>query len=86
MATPEYSKGYAAGRKKSEAEIKRLNSIIRKRQSDAEELRRERIYFQCLELALSQCDGWEIGGKKVNNVETFSRLAEIFMENAIKRL
>lgn len=72
----EYQKGYAAGlrSKKSDAaaELKKIKDE-----------QRERVYLRCLEIALTHCGGWSVGGKKISDCEGYSKLAKIFMDNAI---
>lgn len=80
-----YSKGYAAGRAKHGDDIAALErEIARLRHLDVEQ--KERVYMQCLEMALKHCAGWQIGGKTINNAEGYCKLAKVFAENSISEL
>jgi len=68
----EYQKGYRAGRRK----------LLQKER----ELRKERVYLKCLDMALKYCSGWGINKKEINNAEGFCQLAKIFADNSISKL
>lgn len=81
----EYQRGYAAGRRKHERDIKALKKQVSELSFKSNE-RQERIFMQCLEMTLKHCDGWTIGGAKIDNAERYCRLAKVFADNAISEL
>ena len=84
--TREYSKGYAAGRRKVSADDMDLRRQIRELQEDREQIRKERVYFHCLQIVLQDCTNWKFGEDEINNAERYSRLAQIFAKEAISRI
>ena len=82
-----YSRGYAAGRKKKEKDLKELESEIRRQ--IITEFERNKIYdrYFCAALTglIAHDSTWTIGEKKVNNSEMHVRLAKIFADEAIKQ-
>jgi len=83
--TPDYQKGYAAGRRRQAGDIQRLESEIRvfKKMSSA---RAERVYLKCLEMALNTSINWTIGEKKITDVKGYCTLAKEFSDNSISEL
>jgi len=84
----EYQKGYAAGRgkaSKDKVELERLSETVQ-RLRHVENERRDRIYLSCLEMVVVHCDGWSLGGKKINDAKGYCKLAKIFMDNSISVL
>lgn len=79
--TPEYQKGYQAGRKRSARDVEEL-----KQMRLALDERNERVYMKSLELALKHCGDWRIGKKPINDAEGYCKLAKIFADNSISIL
>ena len=46
--------------------------------------KQERVFMQCLDMTLRNCDGWTIGKKKINDAEGYCKLAKIFADNAVR--
>lgn len=69
-----YHKGYQAGLRRNKVEQKLLIE------------QRERVYMDCLRLAVEQCDNWTIGKKKVNNTDMYCQLARHFADKAISQI
>ena len=46
----------------------------------------ERIYMQCLDMALQHCNNWTIGKKKVNDADGYCQLAKVFADNSISKI
>ena len=83
----DYAKGYAAGRRKVSADEMDLRRQIRELEEDREQIRKERVYFECLRIVLQDCQGWQFGkDEPINNAERYSKLAGIFRDHAIKRI
>jgi len=91
----EYSKGYAAGKKRSHKLIKDLEENVFALQKQLAikpnpldkgiPSKHERVYMKALELALKHCDNWRINDKKINDAEGYCTLAEIFAKNSITK-
>lgn len=84
--TKEYRKGYQAGRKYRDAETDQLHQEVRELRRVDQQKREERVYFNCLALALEHCQGWKIDKKRINNAEGFCTLAKIFADNSISKI
>lgn len=82
----DYARGYAAGRRKASADDLDLRRQIRELQEDRERIRKERVYFECLRIALQDCQNWKTGKEPINDVEGYSKLAKMFAEAAISRI
>ena len=84
-----YSKGYTAGQKRAEKDLKILREHNREMQSKLtllEAKQKERVFMQCLEMAVKDCHGWTIDGQKVNNAELYCELANAFAKCAISKI
>jgi hypothetical protein len=85
-----YSNGYAAGKKYAKSERDRLiRDIARlsdelKKKSPKINAQKERVYMQSLNMALEHCNGWLIGGKRINNAEGYCSLARVFTKESIR--
>lgn len=73
----EYQKGYAAGRRRADADDLARERLAR---------RKERVFMQSLELTLKHCKGWQINGKTISSAEGYCTLAKIFAQHAITAL
>jgi hypothetical protein len=80
-----YSRGYAAAERRADKELSDLGKKTELLEQIASK-RQERIYMQCLGLALKHCSNWSIGDKPINNAEGYCRLAKIFTENSISSM
>lgn len=84
-----YSKGYAAGKKRADKDlmiVREQNRELRVKLALLESKQKERVYMQCLELVVRDSNSWSIGGKKVDNAESYCTLADIFAKNAIAKI
>ncbi len=81
----ECSRGYQAGRAKSNRDINALQKLVIELEVKSNE-RQERVYMQCLALALNHCDNWTIGKKKINDADGYCSLAKVFADNSISKL
>jgi len=86
--TPDYQKGYKAGRKRSTVDAKEMQELRFKNEKLRQAMndRRDNIYMQCLDMTLNHCNGWSIGDKTINSAEGYCRLAKIFADNSISTL
>ena len=74
-----YQKGYAAGNKnKKNEELDRFH----KDNLD----RYERVYLNCLELSLVNCNGWTIKGEKIKDAKGYCDIAKVFADNSISHI
>jgi hypothetical protein len=73
----DYQKGYAAGRKKTVADMALITSMPSKD---------ERVYLACLAVVLEHCKGWTIGDKPIKDAEGYCTLARVFADNSIGKI
>ena len=85
-SNPDYSRGYAAGRKHNAKEVERLNAVLANLHKKQDDERQERLYFRALGVALDHCHGWQVSGEKISNMEGYSKLAEIMVQLAGKHM
>ena len=69
-----YGAGYAAGKKDKNYE--RTAALI---------ARHDKLMVDALKLALSECENWSIGEKKIRDCEGYAALAKIFVDNIIQK-
>lgn len=74
----DYQAGYVAGRRKTEADIAKIESAIT--------LKKERIYLACLDMVLKNCSNWLLDKAPVNDAKSYCRLAKIFANIAISEI
>ena len=85
----DYQKGYRAGSAKGSRRLKEANELIlhlRTQLAEANSQRKERVFLKCLELTLTHCKNWTIGGEQINNAQGYTRLASIFASESISKI
>jgi hypothetical protein len=79
----QYARGYQAGKKANAAQVTELQAEIAMLKAGGALTKRERMYVECLGVALQHCSGWSIGGKKINDSEGYAKLAKVFADHSI---
>ena len=80
---PEYSKGYSAGKRFHEKQLKSLLDEIARLQAN-QETKDERVFMKSLGIALEHCSDWTIGNKKMISMKNYCELARVMADNAIE--
>jgi hypothetical protein len=77
-----YSRGYAAGRKRTEEELRRLDSAVADMNSRSQQ-RRDQFFCAALTGLIAK-GGWTMDGKPVSTSSDYIKLASIFADHAMK--
>lgn len=79
-----YSRGYQAGLRRRQHEVEQLTREL-ERSIDA---RRERIFCAVINglLASGNTSNWQVGDERIHNSKTYTRLAKMFVDEAMRQL
>ena len=83
-ATKEYNKGYAAGRRKTRADLAAQRAILTAIRNARGSMWKQ-VYLSLLPAAM-QVQGWRIGDEKVTSGPQRVRLARLWADEAVKNM